>query len=124
MSKKYKISLSIITAIILGLLCLIIGYFIYQYNLKKNSAEVLIQDNLSINYMNGRKFEFSSKEKEIEFSVINDSDEESMFHIILNNVDVSGNNSTYKLLENGNSKVGTTDLVTSTYLTLSSFLKI
>ena len=124
MSKKYKISLSIITAIILGLLCLIIGYFIYQYNLKKNSAEVLIQDNHSINDMNGRKFEFSSKEKEIEFSVINDSDEESMFHIILNNVDVSGNNSTYKLLENGNSKVGTTDLVTSTYLTLSSFINI
>ena len=61
MSKKYKISLSIITAIILGLFCLIIGYFIYQYNLKKNSAEVLIQDNLSINYMNGRKFEVSSK---------------------------------------------------------------
>ena len=46
------------------------------------------------------------------------------FHIILNNVDVSGNNSTYKLLENGNSKVGTTDLVTSTYLTLSSFINI
>lgn len=124
MNKKYKLSLSIIIIIFLALLILMIGYFLYHYNLKKNSAEVLIQDNLSINYMNGRNFEFSSKEKEIEFSVINDSNEESMFHIILNNVEGTGQSATYKLLEDNNVKVSDTDLLTSTYLTISSFVNI
>ena len=88
MEKKYKITLIIIFTIILSITVIGTGYFLYKNNLKKNSAEVLIDENLSINYLNGRKFEFNDKEKEINFSVINDSNEESMYHIILNDVNI------------------------------------
>ena len=124
MEKKYKIALIIIFTIILSITVIGTGYFLYKNNLKKNSAEVLIDENLSINYLNGRKFEFNDKEKEIDFSVINDSDEESMYHIILNDVNITGKNVSYKLLENESVKVGTTELTESTYSTISSFINI
>lgn len=124
MEKKYKITLIIIFTIILSITVIGTGYFLYKNNLKKNSAEVLIDENLSINYLNGRKFEFNDKEKEINFSVINDSEEESMYHIILNNVNITGKNVSYKLLENESVKVGTTELTESTYSTISSFISI
>ena len=61
MEKKYKITLIIIFTIILSIAVIGTGYFLYKNNLKKNSAEVLIDENLSINYLNGRKFEFNDK---------------------------------------------------------------
>ena len=71
MKKAGKIILILVIVLLIGgIICG--GYFLYKNNLKKNSAEVLIDENLSINYLNGRKFEFNDKEKEINFSVIND----------------------------------------------------
>ena len=52
MEKKYKITLIIIFTIILSITVIGTGYFLYKNNLKKNSAEVLIDENLSINYLN------------------------------------------------------------------------
>lgn len=123
MEKKYKIILSIITIVFLILILIGIGYTFYKNNLNKNAAEVIIDENLSINYMNGRKYEFNDKEKEINFSIINDSNDESMFHIVLNDVSIDNKNVSYKLFENNNFKTGN-DLSNSTYYTISSFVNI
>lgn len=124
MKKKYKITLITIFTIILTIIIIGTGYFLYKNNVRKNSAEVLIDENLSINYLNGRKFKFNDKEKEIKFSVINDSNDESMYHIVLKNVSMNGKNVTYQLLENENIKIGTTELFDGTYSTISSFINI
>ena len=47
-----------------------------------------------------------------------------MYHIILNDVNITGKNVSYKLLENESVKVGTTELTESTYSTISSFINI
>lgn len=123
MEKKYKIILSIITIVFLILILIGIGYTFYKNKSNKNAAEVIIDENLSINYMNGRKYEFNDKEKEINFSIINDSNDESMFHIVLNDVSIDNQNVSYKLFENNNFKTGN-DLSNSTYYTISSFVNI
>lgn len=123
MEKKYKIILSIITIVFLILILIGIGYTFYKNKSNKNAAEVIIDENLSINYMNGRKYEFNDKEKEINFSIINDSNDESMFHIVLNDVSIDNQSVSYKLFENNNFKTGN-DLSNSTYYTISSFVNI
>lgn len=125
MSKKYK---TILITIIVFLICDLIiagGYKVYKYyDAKKNSAEVVIDEELSINYLDGRSLNFNDKEKEITFSVINDSDNESMFHIILENIKLNSSKITYSLYENDVIVINSTELLSGTYNTISSFVNI
>lgn len=124
MDKKYKLSLSAIIVIIVLLLSLALGYLIYIHNINKNSAEVIIDDNLSINYLIGKNFKFRDSEKEIPFSLINDSDLETMFHINLYNVETESKKTTYDLYENGKKIISNSELENNTSGTISSFIGI
>ena len=124
MKKKYKITLVIIFILIALTVLLCGGYYIYTKNVNKNNAEVIIDEELSINYFNGRKFIIEDEKKEIDFSIINDSEEQSMYHIILENINVSSNSINYSLYENDNEIVKNQELVKSQYLTISSFISI
>ena len=125
MLKKYKMSLIVIIILVASLLLIGGGYLIYRYNVNKNSAIVIVEDNLSINYLNGNEFKFKKKEKEIPFSLINDADEDLLVSIKLLDVDTDGKKITYDLLENNkkikmNEKIKeTSELVVSNYISVS-----
>lgn len=117
MKNKYKILLMLVIAM-LGVLFLIFsGYYIYNNNILKNSTEVIVDDELSINYFNGKKINFASYQQEVKFSVINDGESESLFHIILDNTKIENGRITYNLyeenkliIENGELSEGTNTL--------------
>ena len=124
MSKKYKILLNTIAVIIVSILVILGGYFIYKYNKEKNSAEVIVSDNLSFNYMNGRKIEFSKKEKTINFSVINDSEDAAIFHININKIKFEGKEVFYELYENNKLVVKKTSFENNSSTAIFSFISI
>lgn len=123
MKNKYKISLGVIFLGLIIVLLIFSGYHIYKNNILKNSAEVIVDDELSINYFNGSQIEFESEEKEIKFSVINDGDSESLFHIGLDNVRVDNGKVTYSLYEENKIIVENSE-ITEGANTLSSFVSI
>ena len=98
-------------------------YHIYKNNIIKNSAEVIIDNELSINYFDGRKIKFDSMKKEIKFSVINTGEAESLFHIVLDNINVQSKNVIYNLYENDKIVTQNSEISNATN-TLSSFVSI
>lgn len=100
MKNKYKILLGIILVLIVVVLLIFVGYNVHTNKIKKNSAEVVVDGELSINYFDGKKIEFDKKQKEIKFSVINDSDNEVLYHITLNSIKKQSKKVTYTLYQN------------------------
>ena len=124
MSKKYKFSLYIIGIILVSVIIILGGYFIYKYNKDKNSAEVEVFDNLSFNYLNGRKIDFKKKQKEIKFSVINDGEDTALYHININKIKFDGKKVYYTLYENNKQVVEKTKLQNNSSSAIASFVKI
>ncbi|MBE6161785.1 MAG: hypothetical protein E7158_06170 [Firmicutes bacterium] len=124
MSKKYKIILGIIIVVAFVSILVGTGYFIYKYNINKNSAEVIIVDKLSINYLNGRKFNFDDREKNINFSVINDGEKEESFYVTIIGAKTDSKNISYELYEGKKKIVESTKLLNNTNGSLSSILNI
>ena len=85
MGKQYKAT--IIFILIVMLFIGIVG-FLYTKYLKKNSegAIVIKLSNLSVNFLNGNIIKNSAKEKDISFSVTNNSNEEIYYGIKLDNI--------------------------------------
>lgn len=123
MKNKYKISLAVIFIIIILVLLVFGGYHIYKKNVMKNSAEVIIDNNLSINYFDGRKIEFENEKKEINFSIINDGESESLLHITLDKVITDGKKHTYTLYENDKIIAKNNEIIEGTN-TISNFVSI
>ncbi len=90
MSRKYKNSLKIIGIFLIFLLFLTISYINYKNNNKENTI-VLVQDGLSINYLNGNKINSNNEEKTYTISITNNT-EASIFY----NIKVSGIESNIK----------------------------
>ena len=124
MSKKYKLPLYVI-AIVLGSILLISGsYLIYKYNKDKNSAEVVVTDNLSFNYLNGKNIKFSKKSKEVKFSVINDGEDQATYHVNINKVKYEGKKIYYTLYENNKKIVDKTKLQNNSSGVIADFVTI
>lgn len=122
MKNKYKIALGIIV-IMLFITCFIFaGYKIHNKN-KKNNTDVIVDQDLSINYFGGKKIEFNDKVKEIEFSVINDGDSENFFDIEITTIKTEKQKITYSLYENEKIIIDNNELMEGTNL-ISSFLDL
>lgn len=122
MKNKYKIALGIIV-IMLFITCFIFaGYKIHNKN-KKNNTDVIVDQDLSINYFGGKKIEFNDKLKEIEFSVINDGDSENFFDIEITTIKTEKQKITYSLYENEKIIIDNNELMEGTNL-ISSFLDL
>ena len=124
MLKKYKMSLIVIIILVGSLLLIGGGYLLYRYNVNKNSAIVIVEDSLSINYLNGTDFKIKKKEKEIPFSIINDADDDVLFDIKLLDVETDGKKITYDLIEN-NKKIKTNEKIkVKSELNIASYVTI
>ena len=124
MTNKYKLPLTVILIFLIVTLMLCVGYYIHKQNVINNSAEVIIDEELSINYLNERKINSNDKEIKINFSIINDSDDEIMYHINLEDISLEGKNVTYTLSENNNSLIKSEELAGGKNITVSSFINI
>ena len=124
MTNKYKLPLTVILIFLIVTLMLCVGYYIHKQNVINNSAEVIIDEELSINYLNERKINSNDKEIKINFSIINDSDDEIMYHINLEDISLEGKNITYTLSENNNSLIKSEELAGGKNITVSSFINI
>ena len=124
MSKKYKVILISITSVLLFVSLIGVGYIIHNDKILKNSAEVIIKDNFSINYLNGKNLKFKNKIKEINFSVINDGDKDETFYINLLDFQTSSKNVTYELYCGKKKIMPKTKLLNNTTGSISKFLNV
>ncbi len=97
MRKRFKYPLTVIGIIICALLFLGVCYFFYDRFV--DDAIVLADGNLSINFINGNKFD-QKHNKKLKFTVINNSEETSHYYIQF--TEVSGN-ANYSLVGKDNS---------------------
>jgi len=123
MKNKYKISLMVIVILLIMLTAILVWQHFYKKNVVKNSAQVIIDEELSINYFQGQKIKFNDSKKEIKFSVINDSEDKSLYHITFNNVIHSGKKIIYNLYENDKKIISNNELEQGTN-TISSYITI
>ena len=124
MTKKYKIILLGIVILFFITIATGVGYFFYKEYKKANSAEVIVENGLSINYLNGQNIDCNGKEKKVNFSIINDLNEESMFHIVFKDVELESEQVTYSLYENDIKIINDAKLNSNTDLRVSSFINI
>ena len=101
MAWKYKISLTIVG------LCLIFSimlFFSYQKYLQEQeeSSLVIVDNGLSINYMQGSKIKVDKKPKTYSFSITNNNEEMVRYYIYLDNLTTNKNNIKYTLKEKNN----------------------
>ncbi len=85
MDKSYKKVIIVILCILLVVCGLGLSYRSYRKN-HSESAIIVKLNNLSINFLNGNVIKFDSKEKEISFSVINDSTDDIYYSIKIDNI--------------------------------------
>lgn len=126
MKKIYTNFLKIIIVLLIIVVLIGSGSIIYKININKNSAEVIIKDNISINYMSGRSFEMKKNEtkKEIEFSVISNNQEQNMIHILCNDLIIENGNLKIDLYENDVKIISNNELSAGKSITVSSFIPI
>lgn len=101
MKRIYKISLDIIGIMLIILLMVAASYIQY----KKNGAEsaiVLVEDGLSINYLNGNKIQPNKNAVTYMYSITNNSDTNLSYYIQFSNIKNYKNGITYKLSEKNN----------------------
>ena len=124
MKNKYKFSLMFILVLFVIVAIIGIGYYKYRDYLKANSAEVVIDEELSINYLDGKDFSIKGVEKTIKFSIINDGEDETMYHIVLTGVKTASKNATYTLIEDDITKISNIEFIDGTDLAILSFISI
>lgn len=126
MKKIYTNFLKIIIVLLIIVVLIGSGSIIYKININKNSAEVIIKDNISINYMSGRSFEMKKNEtkKEIEFSVISNNQEQNMIHILCNDLIIENGDLKIDLYENDVKIISNNELSAGKSITVSSFIPI
>ncbi len=124
MQKKYKIGLIIMFIFMLLVALLICGNYYYKNYIKNDSASVVVNEELSINYLNGQKFDFKNSNKEIKFSIINDGAAEAMYHINLLNIKFENSGVKYDLYESEKLVGSNQELFTDNDMTLLNFVQI
>ncbi len=84
MQKKYKITLFVLTLLLIGSISCIIHYSFHKSSNAINEyAEVFVEENLSFNFLEGKEIETKEKEKIYHFSIINTSNEPTYYSINL-----------------------------------------
>ena len=102
MRRIYKISLNIIGIILIFLLMISASYMKYLKTVGSDSSLVLVEDGLSINYLNGNKIDTNGEEENYTISVTNNSENTLYYYIQVNNVVSDKENPKYNLVEKNN----------------------
>ena len=99
---KYKASLWIVGLSLIFSLLMLVSYYKYLKE-QENSALVIVNNGLSINYMQGNKIKVNSKNpKTYTFSITNNSETSIRYFIYLDNLNTNKENIKYDLKEKNN----------------------
>lgn len=94
MRLRFKSALTIIFILILACITLEVGYLFYV-KVIHNDAFVVVDGNITINYLNGN--EFALKSDTLEFSVTNNSNEKAVYYIQLSDIKGDSKDVTYEI---------------------------
>ena len=119
MRKRFKNPLYLISLLIVLLIALGVFYVIYKN--MKDEAVIKTTGPLSVNYFNGNKIRIS-KNKTVEFSVINSSNEDAYYFIEFKNLKNIKDNIKYTLTDNKD--INVSDNLNSYNTVVSSYIKI
>ncbi len=101
MAWKYKISLTIVGLCLIFSILLLCSYKKYLQEQEETSL-VIVDNGLSINYMQGSKIKVDKKAKTYTFSITNNNEEMVRYYIYLDNLNTNKNNIKYSLKEKNN----------------------
>lgn len=124
MAKRYKISLTLISILIMFSFCILLSYKQYLQEIENTNPYVLVLEGLSINYLNGTKIEVDGEEKDFTFSITNNSETEKSYYIHLENMEANQEIITYLLKEQNNKVNMILSSVSKEQSSLATMLKI
>ncbi len=124
MAKKYKNSLLLVGFFLSLAFLLLCSYIKYKKEIESTSPLVLVENGLSINFLNGNKVVLSGENKTYTFSVTNNNESDLQYYISLEDIKANQETITYDLTEqNEKIKILKSD-VTKENNTLASMMKI
>ncbi len=94
---RFKSVLILLFCMIITCVALGVGYLFFDKN--EDDSDIVVDGEITINYLNGKKFNFNG-DKEIAFSVTNNDAEAKYYYIQL--TDVYANNVSYELVSSDN----------------------
>lgn len=94
---RFKSVLILLFCMIITCVALGVGYLFFDKNV--DDSDIVVDGDITINYLNGKKFNFNG-DKEIAFSVTNNDAEAKYYYIQL--TDVYANNVSYELVSSDN----------------------
>lgn len=124
MRRIYKLSLSVIGIMLIFLLIVAASYINYIKEVNSEGSIVLVEDGLSINYLNGNKINTNGLKKTYTISVTNNSNDTLHYYIEVNNIDSNKKNIKYNLIEKNNKINLTGNEFPTSKSELASFIEI
>ena len=112
MANKYKTALRFIGFLLILFIFLFIFYQKYKVELQKSSPLVVVEDGISINYLQGNKIETEKEKTNYSFSITNNSTTTKFYYISLNDFNTT-NHISYLLTEKKNVFENQGDITTS-----------
>ncbi len=101
MAKKYKFGLLIVGFLFLFSIVLFLSYKKYLQKLENSNSLVLVENGLSINFLNGNQIILDDENETYSFSIINNNSEKILYRISLNNKNME-KDIKYDLIEKNN----------------------
>ena len=86
MQKKYTLSLIVILCALFLCVLILLQYQAYLGREEIINGVTYVNEYLSVNYMNGKSFQIKEEQKDIEFSITNQSDEPILYYIHFTNM--------------------------------------
>ncbi len=102
MASKYKISLYFIGICLIFSLFLLASFVKFKKEEKERSPLVIVNNGLSINFLQGKNIKIANNTKKYTFSITNNTEEKKFYHISLENIKCNQENITYDLKEKNN----------------------
>ncbi len=99
MRKIYKVSLNIISIMLVFLLLIACSYTKYLKSMKEEVALVLVDNGLSVNYLDGDYINTTGEQRDYRISVTNNSDGTLYYYIETDNISKNKENLRYNLVE-------------------------
>lgn len=124
MAKKYKVRLMFVGILLVIMIFICFSYVKYQKYIESTNPLVIVENGLSINYLQGNTLSLRNEEKTVTFSVTNNAEEERTYYISLEDIRSNASTIKYDLIEqSGKIKLLQND-VSKGYNNLASMLKI
>ncbi len=123
MERRYKTSLNIIGILLILSFFVTVSYLSYKKDMESNTI-VLVEDGLSINYLNGNNLKSIGNPSNLTFSVTNNNNYSLYYYIEVNQITSSTDNFTYTLKEKNNKIESQEEIFPSSDTYLASYVEI